>query len=330
MAKSRNGPDRSPRHVTADGSHENYYGSMAAGSIVGSASRTREDGAPRNNRHGNSANRAVARRDERRNHGRVDHSCRATLVQPCEGTARVDESCFGIGGLPLLDTNTLSGPFDPASMLLAARTRAVWLVLTTNSVALYDSASRRKRLATYALRRLCVVLPAPFSSPATESISPPHFGVLCGFLPILTATTRPPPLPATVATAPCLSVATLYFDNAEAQARWLQKLCQAAAPKQPEIISRLPSHACVHVLSDGHPTRLASLSISASADEALLREASTPLALARPLPPVDAPGTLAALQVAPAASEQGTSTQPVQSLIRVRVPTLLNAATACW
>lgn len=147
---------------------------------------------------------------------RSEQWCRASLVKQLEGVVLIPEAC--LEALPLL----------PEGVCAPAAARSVWLALTTNTLTLYDSASRRVRLATFPLRKLRYV--AALESNAVEGDA--GHGLLIGFHPSVPATTRPTPLPGAVVDGE-LRFATLYAASAEKQLRWVAALRQAADPKPP-------------------------------------------------------------------------------------------------
>lgn len=161
----------------------------------------------------------------------------------------MDYSCC-MGALPVVSMEALEGGLAPSP----APTRAVWLVLTVNALTLYESASRRERLATFAARRLCAVLPAPplvaAAAAAVATADPASasaYGVVCGFLTSLQATSRRPALPLASTSGVMVEVATFRFDSPELERTWLQKLHQATSPSAPDATAHLaPAPVAVH------------------------------------------------------------------------------------
>ena len=214
-----------------------YYGSMAAGSIMGASC-------------GNSVNTVIntarwtglghsditghghmERRNNPRANVRIEHICRAMLISLFECYAVVPECCLRV--LPALGSE-----LAPALGLDALEqkhphsppTRTVWLVLTVNAITVYESASRRKRLATFDIRRMCAVLPAPPHTSVMNTMISPRFGVVCGFLRCLPTASRASPWPLSPTGEAGLAVASFYFLSVEKQLEWLKKLRQAAEP----------------------------------------------------------------------------------------------------
>ena len=201
---------RKPRHESE------YYGSMSAGSIVG-ATRGVQATSGGMVRGQVSRQRVLARRS-----GRDDRWCRAGTVPAFEGSARVAASCNGFEHVPPVTVEVLDAP-------ILQPTRAIWLVLTTNAITLYDTASRRERLATYPLRKLCAVAAVPHSLGDCHATPPTKHSLILGLISHLAPTAAGPrrlllPIAAT-------SVCVFYFASADMQARWLSKLRQAANPQ---------------------------------------------------------------------------------------------------
>jgi hypothetical protein len=217
-----------PRHSGGGIPASEYYGSMAAGSIVG-ASRSDSGGSVRSDAQrprparGEGKVRATSRREQRMPRTpRPEHLCRSSLVAHGESRAEVPTVCLGAGGLPLLSAGS-------ACSLSAEHTRTVFLVLTTNALTIYETASRRQRLATYPLRKLCSVEPLPRQSDAVGAAT----GLAAGFHADLDATQRPPALPLPQVPGRQFRYAALFFSRAEAQIKWLALLRQASDPKPP-------------------------------------------------------------------------------------------------
>ena len=165
-----------------------YYGSMSAGSIVGATRGTLLSsncgsavGGSQGRRanHGSSAGgnnsngRSSGRREARSNAApsRPEQFCRANLVPQFETLAKIPVSCMAdgeMGSLRLQARHKLS--------LAPGPTRSVWLVCTANALTVYDGASRRARLATFATRQLYVVeardlLPLPPPLPILDAVA---------------------------------------------------------------------------------------------------------------------------------------------------------------
>ena len=200
---------RKPRHESE------YYGSMSAGSIVG-ATRGVQATSGGMVRGQVSRQRVLARRS-----GHDERFGRAGREVPAfEGSARV--ACNGFEHVPPVTAEVLDAP-------ILQPTRAIWLVLTTNAITLYDTASRRERLATYPLRKLCAVAAVPHSLGDCHATPPTKHSLILGLISHLAPTAAGPrclllPIAAT-------SVCVFYFASADMQARWLSKLRQAANPQ---------------------------------------------------------------------------------------------------
>ena len=184
-------------------------------------------------------------------------------------------------------------------------TRSVWLVLTTNALTMYDSASRRARLATYSLRRGALVVPAV--SAGTDG-----FGVLCGFLPeeILPPTARPPVLPLPDPSI-LLSTLGIFFTTVDKQLKWLTQLKQACDPKPPQ--PALPPALPPSVAPPMNPIPTGGLPLSALAGPVntglgglaatrLSHDGVTPTTLIPPTLPIGLQGDNAAAAAAAAAA----------------------------
>ena len=295
-----------------------YYGSMAAGSIVGATRGACPQQMPTNGAGGGGRERMggrggsggfggqSSRREPRSAAGRAEQWCRATLVPQYEGLAKVAECCVPGAGkeeLPLITIADLSAPAGAPPQ--PTPTRSVWLVLTTNALTMYDSASRRARLATYSLRRGALVVPAV--SAGTDG-----FGVLCGFLPeeILPPTARPPVLPLPDPSI-LLSTLGIFFTTVDKQLKWLTQLKQACDPKPPQ--PALPPALPPSVAPPMNPIPTGGLPLSALAGPVntglgglaatrLSHDGVTPTTLIPPTLPIGLQGDNAAAAAAAAAA----------------------------
>jgi hypothetical protein len=212
-----------------------YYGSMAAGSIVGAtrsagaypqAHNGHAHGGPtqaqsRSNRDGSgsggNSRSANGRREQRASQGpRLEHGCRASLVPHFEGLAFVHERSL----VPLEQLPTAMGDETPFMdvMLEGEALRKVWLVLTTNALTVYDTAARQARLVVFSLRRLCAVGPHAFAA----------LGVTARFHMHLPPSVPPPLLPLSERIS--LACATFFFPTPDKQQGWLRVLLQACIP----------------------------------------------------------------------------------------------------
>ena len=236
-----------------------YYGSMAAGSIVGGtrvgALPQTTNGDARGHSRGSrdSSSRSTSRREPRNaNAGRVDHS-RAALCPQFEGACQVPlELLEENATLPVATAETLEGmPYGRSPRPAVGAHRSTWAVLTTNSLTLYDCSSRHTRLASFSLRKLRAVVPLPphpgpspptnpaYGVPPVPKKPPVVCGILLGLLPSLPASARPP-APVRGSTSGVLApgsleIAALYFPSVEIQIKWLPKLRQAADPQPPDL-----------------------------------------------------------------------------------------------
>jgi len=133
-------------------------------------------------------------------------------VPQFESAARMAASCIApIEQLPVVVGHVALPEPEPPSV-------SVWVVLTSNALTVYESASRRSRLAVFPLRRMTSVEPLSGGLGVTVRF---HFS--------LPPSARPPLLPLPFETATVLSYTTFYF-GIEKAARWLQALRQASYP----------------------------------------------------------------------------------------------------
>ncbi len=207
-----------------------YFGSMAAGTIVGGSRQprpaVRSGPTACSNASATTPRRTQRQQSGRRGNGganggggasggggghkaaRPESFCRSQLVPPCETFASVP--------LTLL-TSTWGERLDRTG----GPCRQVWLALTANTLALYDGPGRALRLGVLPLRRVVDVGP-----------SPTGFGVHVRYHSDLPAAVLPLPLPLSDEhlSATSLETAALFFGSAELQARWIGALRTGASP----------------------------------------------------------------------------------------------------
>lgn len=266
LARNRGGHGRADGDDGASATHaeqsqvrtipnNEYYGSMAVGSIVG-ALRSRGEpagsGVPARPRPAQSgaSSRASRREPRASNATKPEQHCRSTLVPRQEGQVSLPEACLHEDGLPILVHGAGERP-------AAIPARPVWLALTTNTITAYESASRRERLAAWPLRSLCLVdpLPAATSSYIHRRGDAPEtgFGIALCFVASLPPTARPPSLPFAMPLGVPFRTAVIYLPTVEKQQHWLVALRQAADPKPPAP-AVVPSHPTGASAPSGVPT----------------------------------------------------------------------------
>jgi hypothetical protein len=159
--------------------------------------------------------------------------CRAHLVPQYEGAVSVcTEFLLPCDELPVATSDVLPPAASPS--------RAAWLVLTANALSLYESASRRERLAVFPLRRLCDVeeaLPAVLAPPPAEAlVGLPHqrarqqHGLVVFFVGHLPESERRPRLPLPPELRGARRYARFSFRSVATQTQWVQNLKQAICP----------------------------------------------------------------------------------------------------
>jgi len=269
-----------PRHCNPPATE--YYGSMAAGAIVGAARPAAKAafcsscGAARNG--GSTHAQAMPGRTQQSGSRRQNKSskqqqpplpCRAQLLPYLETRARVPESLLAGGA----DAAAL--PAEEQALL------TVWLVLTPNALSMFDGPSRTRRLAVLPLRQLSTV----------EPLLDEALGVRLRYHAVLPACVRPPPFCA--AQLPLLNAATLLFATQELQHRWCSAFTAglAAVPPRPwpdaPMAPRLAAAAVTAAAgaAAAHAGAAAGAATGAAAITALYGSAAVAL---RPPPPLDA------------------------------------------